>query len=174
LGGEIVDANECFYSMLGKSRETSSALFVGACFSPELANHAKMPAGHVVSGHALRSSGQTVPVVVEILIPSSGQGQMWLVLPRESGTRNTSRPIGDPEVSPAQLFECVHSGVAQSIAALAMNLHLVSLHDELPSSANARQLLQASIALVDQCSREVRSLSRLLRAAPPMSDSSRA
>jgi signal transduction histidine kinase len=73
---------------------------------------------------------------------------------------------------PAQLFDCLHGGVAQSIAALAMNLHLVSQSHDVPDSANARQLLVSSITLVEQCSREVRSLTRLLRPGSPLSTSS--
>jgi signal transduction histidine kinase len=73
---------------------------------------------------------------------------------------------------PEEFFDRLHSGVAQSIAALAMNLHLVSQSNELPDSPHARQLLLSSIALVEQCSREVRSLSRLLRAASQVTDSS--
>ncbi len=59
----------------------------------------------------------------------------------------------------------LHDSTAQTLAALAMNLALVSESLE-KSSGPERRALDAAIALADQCSQEIRTLSYLLH--PPL------
>jgi hypothetical protein len=174
--GAITDANDFFFRLIGRSAKTSFPIPVSACLTLDL-NAARHPQSEHLSGcfagHINPNDGPPLPVNIEIFSISGGGEQAWLILPKEAPFCITS-PVtggaGDP--LPAQLFDCLHGGVAQSIAALAMNLHLVSQSHDVPDSANARQLLVSSITLVEQCSREVRSLTRLLRPGSPLSTSS--
>jgi signal transduction histidine kinase len=61
----------------------------------------------------------------------------------------------------------LHDSTSQNLAALAMNLTLVEkAEDQL--DANARRALADSLSLIDQCSREIRTISYLLH--PPLLD----
>jgi PAS domain S-box-containing protein len=62
----------------------------------------------------------------------------------------------------------LHDGTAQNLAALAMNLSLVADSPTVQLDQPARRILSESLALAQQCVREVRNLSYLLH--PPLLD----
>jgi signal transduction histidine kinase len=62
----------------------------------------------------------------------------------------------------------LHDGTAQNLAGLAMNLSLLLNSSATPSDAPWRRVLTDSLALTEQCSRELRNLSYLLH--PPLLD----
>jgi PAS domain S-box-containing protein len=64
-----------------------------------------------------------------------------------------------------RIAHSLHESSAQTLAALAMNLHQIG-RAELPEPA--RRPLEESIALTEQCTREIRTLSHLLH--PPLLD----
>ncbi|MBX7222277.1 MAG: PAS domain S-box protein [Blastocatellia bacterium] len=62
----------------------------------------------------------------------------------------------------------LHDGTAQNLAGLSMNLSMLLQLPDISHNSQARKILLDSLALTEQCSREVRNLSYLLH--PPLLD----
>jgi PAS domain-containing protein len=105
----------------------------------------------------LIKSGTLAGMDVET-IPASGDGEeFWILVPRAS---STSALAGDDS---GLAFRLLHDSVAQSVAALAMNLFLVKQSGATSTSPDAEKILCASLELVEQCAKEVRGICTLLQ-----------
>jgi signal transduction histidine kinase len=115
---------------------------------------------HIVPGmnarEVLAESGVTSDI--ESIAEPDGEA-LWLLLP--------AAPADDRN---NVAFRLLHDSVAQSVAALAMNLFLVQQSGVTNSYPNAEKILRSSLDLVEQCAKEVRGICTLLQRQSKQAD----
>jgi hypothetical protein len=153
--GRILCANARFHALIRRSAGGSAGIDIATCFSP--ARRRKQPRDEPAYRDLITRTGERIPVVVETLVLPEQQEEIWLVVPEADG----STSIGARQSREA-ILALLNTSMAGSIAALARNLHRVS--ERAPASAASRaELIRSSLALVEQCSLDVRQLARMLR-----------
>jgi signal transduction histidine kinase len=105
----------------------------------------------------LAESGAAVDIE-SIALDANGEA-LWLLLPTASADERNN-----------VAFRLLHDSVAQSVAALAMNLFLVHQSGATNSYPNAEKILRSSLDLVEQCAKEVRGICTLLQRQSKQSD----
>lgn len=98
------------------------------------------------------------PSVAVESIPLGANGETLLIFAFQAATQSGA---GDDRSKVA--FRLLHDSVAQSVAALAMNLFLVEQSGVTSHSPNTEKILRASLELVEQCAKEVRGICTLLQ-----------
>jgi len=91
-------------------------------------------------------------VNIESIAMGANGETLWLVVPASTADERSH-----------VAFRLLHDSVAQSVAALAMNLFLVQQSGATSSYPNAEKILRSSLELVEQCAREVRGICTLLQ-----------
>jgi signal transduction histidine kinase len=134
--GEIVRANRKFLEMTG---------------------YAVLAAGASV-GALLAETGLASSVVIESIPAGETGEEFWILVP-------SAQPYahGEAEERSDRAFRLLHDSVAQSVAALAMNLFLVKQSGATSHSPAAEKMLRSSLELVEQCAKEVRGICTLLQ-----------
>jgi hypothetical protein len=116
---------------------------------------------HIVPGmnarDLLAESGATADI--ESIASGPNGEALWLLLPAAPADNRNS-----------VAFRLLHDSVAQSVAALAMNLFLVQQSGATDSYPNAEKILRTSLDLVEQCAKEVRGICTLLQQQSKQAD----
>ncbi len=116
---------------------------------------------HVLPGMDAREVIAEAGVTVDIESMALGRDgeALWILLPAQPADERSNAA-----------FRLLHDSVAQSVAALAMNLFLVQQSGVTKSYPNAEKILRSSLDLVEQCAKEVRGICTLLQRQSKQAD----
>ena len=146
--GEIVRANLKFLEMVGVGGvEPGMADALGGLGLVRLRQGRTADAREL-----LAQSDAGARVNIESIAMGANGETLWLVVPASTADERSH-----------VAFRLLHDSVAQSVAALAMNLFLVQQSGATSSYPNAEKILRSSLELVEQCAREVRGICTLLQ-----------
>jgi signal transduction histidine kinase len=104
-----------------------------------------------MNAHDLLAESGAKADIESISIGANGEALLLLLPELQADERSTTA------------FRLLHDSVAQSVAALAMNLFLVHQSGATNSYPNAEKILRSSLDLVEQCAKEVRGICTLLQ-----------
>jgi PAS domain S-box-containing protein len=186
LEGRFVEANRAYCDLTGYSVEELTSLdFLSITHPDDRARKTtlieQMLAGNipsfVIEKRYVRKDGHTVWIRNSVSLLRAGNHHPLIIFlvedieerkHAEEGLRRlTGRLLHAQDEERRRLARELHDSTAQSIAALGMNLGVVSESAGILDS-RAQIALQESVALADQCIRELRTFSYLLH--PPVLD----
>ncbi len=183
--GRIVDANDAFLQMIGYTREdlVAGRLRWDQMTPPEYrplderATEELRKSGVCAPWEKeyLRKDGSRVPVLIAVALLEPDQGNSICIVlditerkrAEESLRQLSGRLLHLQDQERRGIARELHDSTGQSLAALAMNLSRLQ-EMAFKFDSETQKIVSDSLALAEQCSREVRTLSYLLH--PPLLD----